>query len=63
MKSKTHMDEIKRERATETEVRNLDADDIVKWIHRLEDENEWLEEENKELKERISKHLDFLEKF
>jgi len=32
------MEQIKRERKTESEVRALDAGDIVVWIHRLEDE-------------------------
>ena len=33
-----HMTQVRRERETESEVRSLDADDIVRWIHRLEDE-------------------------
>ncbi len=37
------MVEAKRESATETKVRAMDAYEIVQWIHRLEDEIEVLE--------------------
>ena len=39
-----HMDQIRRERATEAKVRAIDADDIVAWIHELEDTIADLEE-------------------
>ena len=40
-----HMDQIRRERATEAKVRAIDADDIVAWIHELEDTIADLEDE------------------
>ena len=40
-----HMEKIKRERMTEAEVRSMDADDVVRWIHRLEDDISELREE------------------
>ena len=37
------MAQVKREHATETKVRAMDAHEIVEWVHRLEDEIEALE--------------------
>ena len=37
---RTALEQIRRERETESEVRALGAVDIVAWIHRLEDERE-----------------------
>ena len=46
-----HMAQIQRERRTEAEVRAMDADDIVQWLHSLEDRLDEMKGERTELLE------------